>query len=66
MKLSKSANIRIDYHKTHSEKNTARSYQAIIEQFFHEFGDGPFYEVVPELILIFLNRLNKRNKPTYT
>ena len=33
MKLSKAAKIWIDYHKTHSKKNTVRDYLAIIERF---------------------------------
>ena len=32
MKLSKAAKIWIDYHNTHSKKNTVRSYRAIIER----------------------------------
>ena len=63
MKLSKAAKIWIDYHKTHSKKNTVRSYRAIIERFIHEFGDGPVGLVKPEQILTFLNRLTEGNKP---
>ena len=63
MKLSKAAKIWIDYHKTHSKKNTVRSYRAIIERFIHEFGDGPVEQVSPEQIFTFLNRLTEGNKP---
>ena len=63
MKLSKAAKIWIDYHKTHSNKNTVRSYQAIIERFIQEFGDGPIDQVTPEHILTFLNRVTESNKP---
>ncbi len=63
MKLSKAAKIWIDYHKTHSKKNTVRSYRAIIERYIKEFGDGPVDQVTPEQILTFLNRLTEGNKP---
>ena len=63
MKLSKAAKIWIDYHKTHSKKNTVRSYRAIIERFIQEFGDGPVDQATPEQILTFLNRLIEGNKP---
>jgi hypothetical protein len=33
------------YHKTHSKKNTVRSYRAIIERYITEFGDGPVDQV---------------------
>ena len=63
MKLSKAAKIWIDYRKTHSKKNTVRTYRAIIERFIQEFGDGPVDQVTPEHILTFLNRLTEGNKP---
>jgi integrase/recombinase XerD len=40
-----------------------RSYQAIIERYIREFGDGPVDQVTPEQILTFLNRLTEGNKP---
>ena len=63
MKLSRATKIWIDYHKTHSKKNTVRAYRAIIERFIREFGDGPVEQVTPEQILTYLNRLNEGNKP---
>jgi len=63
MKLSKAAKIWIDYHKTHSKKNTVRAYRAIIERYIKEFGDGSVNQVTPEQILTFLNRLTEGNKP---
>jgi hypothetical protein len=44
------------------KKNTLRAYQAIIERFIHEFGDGPVEQVTPEQILTYLNRLTEGNK----
>jgi integrase len=63
VKLSKAAKIWIDYHKTHSKKNTVRSYRAIIERYIREFGDGRVDQVSPEHILTFLNRLTEGNTP---
>ena len=59
MKLSKAAKIWIDYHETHSKKNTARSNRTIIEQYIKEFGDGPIDQVTPDHILTFLNASTK-------
>ena len=41
MKVSKASKIWLDYHKTHLEKNTVRSYQAIIERFCKKFEPEP-------------------------
>jgi hypothetical protein len=38
MKLPEAATIWIDYHKSHSKKNTLRSYQVVIDPFCLEFG----------------------------
>jgi hypothetical protein len=43
------------------EKNTVRTYQAIIERFIHEFDDGPVEQVSPKQILQILNRLSRSN-----
>ena len=51
--------------KRHSKKNTVSAYQAIIERFIQEIGDGPVERVTPEQILTLLNRLTEENK-TYT
>lgn len=51
MKLSKATKIWIDYHKTHSKKNTVRAYRAIIKRFIQEFGNGSVDQVTPEQIL---------------
>jgi hypothetical protein len=58
----KSSQIWIDYQKTHSKKNTISAYQAVIERFLHEFGDGHVDEATPEQILTFLNRFTNGNK----
>ena len=63
MNVFKAAAIWIDYHKTHSKKNTVRSFRAIIERYIKEFGDGPVDLVTPEHVLTFLNRLTEGNKP---
>ena len=39
MKMSKAAKIWIDYHKSHSKKNTVRSYQSVIDRFCQEAMD---------------------------
>jgi hypothetical protein len=51
------------FQKTHSKKNTVRSYHAIIERLIQEFGDDPIDQITPEHILTFLNRLIEGNKP---
>ena len=55
MKVSKAAAIWIDYHNTHSKKNTVRSYQSVIERFYQDFGDAEIGQVTPDGVLSFLN-----------
>ena len=54
MKVSKAAAIWIDYHNTHSKKNTVRSYQSIIERFCQDFGDAEIGQVTPDGVFSFL------------
>ena len=42
MKVSKAAKIWIDFHRTHSKKNTTRAYKSLISKFCKDFGD---YEI---------------------
>jgi hypothetical protein len=63
MKLSKAAKNLDRLPQDPFEKNTVRSYQAIIERYIGEFGDGSIDQVTPEHILTFLNRLTEGNKP---
>ena len=63
MKVSKAAAIWIDYHNTHSKKNTVRSYQSVIERFCQDFGDAEIGQVTPDEVLSFLNSFNKGNTP---
>ena len=63
MKVSKAAEIWIDYHKTHSKKNTVRSYQSVIDRFCRDFGDCEIDQVTPDDVLSFLNGFTKGNKP---
>ena len=55
MKVSKAAAIWIDYHNTHSKKNTVRSYQSVIERFCQDFGD---WVKETSVIFIYLHQMN--------
>jgi site-specific recombinase XerD len=63
MKVSKAAKFWIDYHKTHSKKNTVQSYQSVIERFCQDFGDTEIEQVTPDDVLSFLNNFTNGNKP---
>jgi integrase len=63
MKVSKAAIIWIDYHKTHSKKNTVRSYQSVIDRFCQDFGESEIDQITPEEVLSFLNSFINGNKP---
>ena len=63
MKVYKAAIIWIDYHKTHSKKNTVRSYQSVIDRFCQDFGDCEIDQVTPDEVLSFLNSFTNSNKP---
>ncbi|GAB6906480.1 Integrase family protein (fragment) [Desulfosarcina cetonica] len=64
MKLSTAATIPGSITtRTIRKKHTLRSYQAIIEPFYRDFGDRVIGKVTPDEILSFLNRLTDGNKP---
>ncbi|MGB5619896.1 MAG: hypothetical protein WBM78_23860 [Desulfobacterales bacterium] len=64
MKVSKAAIIwGIDYHKTHSKKNTVRSYQSVIDRFCWDIGDAEIDLITPDNVLSFLNSFTSGNKP---
>jgi hypothetical protein len=63
MRLSKAAIIWIEFHRSHSKKNTLRSYGAIIQPFCRKFGEREIGQVSPDEILSFLNRLTDGNRP---
>ena len=54
MKVSKDAEIWIDYHKAHSKKNTVRSYQSVIDRFCQNFGESEIDLLTPDDVLSFL------------
>ncbi len=58
MKVSKAATIWIDYHKTHSKKNTVRSYQSVIDRFCQDLGESEIEQIAPEDVFSFLGMGN--------
>ena len=62
MKVSKAAKIWIDYHKTHSKKNTVRSYQSVIDRFCQDFGDCEIDQVTPDEVLSIFGFLSEASK----
>ena len=63
MKLSKAAQIWIDYHTTHSKKYTVRSYRSVIDRLCQDFDETELEQVTPDDILDFLYRFTNGNKP---
>jgi len=64
MKMSKAAKVWIDYHTTHSKKNTVRSYRAVIEESWQEFNDAEIDQVTSDDVLSFLSRFMDGNLST--
>jgi hypothetical protein len=52
MKVSKAAKIGIDYHKTHSKKNTLQSYQFVTNRFCLDSEDREIEQITADDILI--------------
>jgi len=63
MKVSKAAEIWIDYHQTHSKKNTVRNHSFMSDKLCHRFGDHELEDLSTEDILQFMNQLTEGRKP---
>jgi integrase/recombinase XerD len=63
MKVSKAAKIWIDYHRTHSKKNTVRAYESLISKFCKELGDYEIRHLTVDAVLTFLDHLTEGCKP---
>ena len=58
MQVSKAIKIYLDYHKSHSRKNTFKAYHVTLSSFNIEFGDRNLEEITTDEILSFLNRID--------
>lgn len=65
MKTSQAAQIWLDYHMTHSKKNTVRSYRVVIDRLCQYHGDDDIDQITSDQILAFLNQFTEGNK-SYT
>ena len=63
MKVSKAAKIWIDYHRTHSKKNTVRAYESLISKFCQQLGDYEIGQLSVDDVLTFLDQLTDGCKP---
>jgi hypothetical protein len=63
MKVSKAGKIWIDYHQTHSKKNTVRTHSFIKDKFCAQFGDYELNDLSVKNILDFMNQITKGRKP---
>ena len=62
LKVSKTVNPFLDYHKLNSQKNTIRAYGLLLAKFRDYFPDHDLAFIAPEEILSFLTSLNGESK----
>ena len=61
MKVNDVAKSWIDYHTTHSKKNTVRSYEFTKNDFCELFTETDIFDLASEAVLKFLNDLTINN-----
>ena len=57
MKVSKTAKLFLDYHKSHSKENSVRAYKLVLTQLCEEFGAENLEAITTERMLSFLNKI---------
>ena len=62
MKISKTAKLFLEYHRSHSKENSVRAYELIINQLCGEFGTESLENITTEKMLSFLNRITEGKK----
>ena len=62
MKVSDAAKLYLEYHRSHSKKNSLRAYLRILSKFCEDFGDENMEDITTDRILSFLNRITEGRK----
>ena len=62
MKVSKTAKLFLDYHKSHSKENSVRAYKLVLTQLCEEFGAENLEAITTERMLSFLNKITEGKK----
>jgi len=62
MKVSKTAKLFLDYHKSHSKENSVRAYKLVLTQLCEEFGSENLEAITTERMLSFLNKITEGKK----
>ena len=63
MKVTHAAKIWVDYHRSHSKKNTLRSYESVIAPFCRDYGNLELEELTVDLVQTFLESITNGRKP---
>ena len=65
MKIIQAGELWLDYHRFNSQKNSVKSYEALISKFYQDFGERSIESVTTDEILGFRTKLpkGKNNKP---
>ncbi len=63
MQISQAVNCWLEYHRSHSKKNTIRSYEFIGTRLCEYFGGREVDSITTDEVLTFLNTINESTKP---
>ncbi len=62
MKIIQAGELWLDYHRFNSQKNTVKSYEALLSRFNKDFGERSIENVTTDEILEFLNQITEGRK----
>jgi len=63
MQISQAVHCWLEYHRSHSKKNTIRSYEFIGERLCQHFDGREIDTITTDAVLTFLNSVNESTKP---
>jgi hypothetical protein len=63
MKVAYAAKIWMNYHRSHSKKNTLRSYESVTTPFCRDYGNRELEELTVDLVQAFLESITSGRKP---
>jgi hypothetical protein len=62
MQVSEATRLWLEYHRSHSKKNSTRAYKLVLTHLCEEFGATDLKEITTERVLSFLNRITEGRK----
>ena len=62
MKITQAGKLWLDYHRSNSQKNAVKAYEALLSRFSQDFGEKSLDGLTSDQILEFLNKITEGTK----